>query len=145
MHARRSAIVKPQSGLQADINVTPLVDVVLVLLIIFMVMTPLLRGELQLQLPPMQTASAEDAPTSRELAPGLVRLTADGTLLLEGEPVSEAEFVPRLRTFLEARPKGQRGLFFQPDARAPYTRLISALDGAKAAGAEALALSVQNP
>ncbi|MGE6757048.1 ExbD/TolR family protein [Corallococcus interemptor] len=145
MHARRSAIVKPQSGLQADINVTPLVDVVLVLLIIFMVMTPLLRGELQLQLPPMQTASAEDAPTSRELAPGLVRLTADGTLLLEGEPVSEAEFVPRLRAFLEARPKGQRGLFFQPDARAPYTRLISALDGAKAAGAEALGLSVQNP
>lgn len=145
MHARRPVVVKPQSGIQSDINVTPLVDVVLVLLIIFMVVTPLMRGEFQLQLPSAQATPTEEPPTSKELTPGLVRLTADGSLLLEGEPVSEADFVPRLRAFLEARPKGQRGLFFQPDARAPYTRLISALDGAKAAGAEALGLSVQNP
>ncbi|RKH88914.1 biopolymer transporter ExbD [Corallococcus sp. AB045] len=145
MHARRPFVVKPPSGIQSDINITPLVDVVLVLLIIFMVVTPLMRGEFQLQLPSAQATPTEEPPTSKELAPGLVRLTADGTLLLEGEPVSEADFVPRLRVFLEARPKGQRGLFFQPDARAPYTRLIVALDGAKAAGAEALGLSVQNP
>ncbi|WP_375756118.1 ExbD/TolR family protein [Corallococcus exercitus] len=145
MRSRRP-IVKPQSGLQSDINVTPLVDVVLVLLIIFMVVTPLMRGELLLQLPSQEPATAEAPPSpSKELAPGLVRLTADGTLLLEGQPVSEADYVPRLRAFLEARPQGQRGLFFQPDARAPYARLIRALDDAKAAGAEALALSVQNP
>ncbi|NOK10753.1 ExbD/TolR family protein [Corallococcus exercitus] len=144
MRSRRP-IVKPQSGLQSDINVTPLVDVVLVLLIIFMVVTPLMRGELPLQLPAAQPAPTEETPTSKELAPGLVRLTADGTLLLEGQPVSEADYVPRLRAFLEARPQGQRGLFFQPDARAPYTRLVAALDGAKAAGAEALGLSVEHP
>ncbi|MBN8229658.1 biopolymer transporter ExbD [Corallococcus macrosporus] len=143
MRSRRS-IVKPQSGLQSDINVTPLVDVVLVLLIIFMVVTPLMRGEFALQLPSQEPATAE-APATKELAPGLVRLTADGTLLLEGQPVSEAEYVARLKAFLEARPQGQRGLFFQPDARAPYAQLIRALDGAKAAGAEALGLSVEHP
>ncbi|NBD10446.1 ExbD/TolR family protein [Corallococcus silvisoli] len=142
--SRRPVVVKPQSGLQSDINVTPLVDVVLVLLIIFMVVTPLMRRELPLQLPTQDTAPA-DAPTSAEPAPGLVRLTAEGTLLLEGEPVSEADYVPRLRRFLEARPRGQRGLFFQPDARAPYARLVVALDGAKSAGAEALGLAVDSP
>ncbi|RKH73955.1 ExbD/TolR family protein [Corallococcus aberystwythensis] len=142
MHSRRTAVVKPQSGLQSDINVTPLVDVVLVLLIIFMVVTPLMRAELQLQLP---MKGEIDSPPSEALHPGLVRLTAEGTLLLGGEPVSEADYVPRLRAFLEARPRGQRELFFQPDARAPYARLIRALDGAKEAGAEAVGVSVDPP
>ncbi|RKH33641.1 ExbD/TolR family protein [Corallococcus sicarius] len=142
MRARRPILVKPQSGLQSDINVTPLVDVVLVLLIIFMVVTPLMRRELMLQLPSPEPS--EPTP-SKELPPGLVRLTAEGTLLLEGEAVSEADYVPRLRRFLEARPRGQRGLFFQPDARAPYSRLVVALDGAKSAGAEALGLGLEAP
>ncbi len=54
-------------------------------------------------------------------------------------------YVPRLRAFLAARPKGQRGLFFQPDARAPSARLVRALDGARDAGAEAMGLSVDPP
>ncbi|WP_233595561.1 MULTISPECIES: biopolymer transporter ExbD [Corallococcus] len=143
MRSKRQFLVKPQSALQSDINVTPLVDVVLVLLIIFMVVTPLMRREFMLQLPSAEAASA-NAPPSKELSPGLVRLTAEGTLLLEGEAVSEADYVPRLRRFLEARPRGQRGLFFQPDARAPYARLVVALDGAKAAGAEGLGLAVES-
>ncbi|CAM3613018.1 biopolymer transporter ExbD [Corallococcus sp. ZKHCc1 1396] len=143
MRSKRQFLVKPQSALQSDINVTPLVDVVLVLLIIFMVVTPLMRRELMLQLPSPETTPT-DAPPSKALSPGLVRLTADGTLLLEGEAVSEADYVPRLRRFLEARPRGQRGLFFQPDARAPYARLVVALDGAKAAGAEGLGLAVDS-
>ncbi|RKG88306.1 ExbD/TolR family protein [Corallococcus terminator] len=143
MRSKRQFLVKPQSALQSDINVTPLVDVVLVLLIIFMVVTPLMRRELMLQLPSAEAAPT-NAPPSKELAPGLVRLTAEGTLLLEGEAVSEADYVPRLRRFLEARPRGQRGLFFQPDARAPYARLVVALDGAKAAGAEGLGLAVES-
>ncbi|RYZ37804.1 MAG: biopolymer transporter ExbD [Myxococcaceae bacterium] len=144
MRSQRQFLVKPQSSLQSDINVTPLVDVVLVLLIIFMVVTPLMRRELMLQLPSAEAAPTH-APPSKELSPGLVRLTADGTLLLEGEAVNEADYVPRLRRFLEARPRGQRGLFFQPDARAPYARLVVALDGAKAAGAEGLGLAVEAP
>ncbi|WP_233602243.1 biopolymer transporter ExbD [Corallococcus sp. CA047B] len=144
MRSKRQFLVKPQSALQSDINVTPLVDVVLVLLIIFMVVTPLMRREFMLQLPSAE-APLTNAPPSKELSPGLVRLTAEGTLLLEGEAVSEADYVPRLRRFLEARPRGQRGLFFQPDARAPYARLVVALDGAKAAGAEGLGLAVESP
>ncbi|WP_223641654.1 biopolymer transporter ExbD [Corallococcus sp. EGB] len=133
-----------RGGVKADINVTPLVDVVLVLLIIFMVVTPLMRGEFALQLPSAGDPGAYPM-SSEDLPPGLVRLTSDGSLLIDGEPVSEADYVPRLRAFLNARPKGQRGLYFQPDAQAPYPRLISALDGAKAAGAETLGLSIQSP
>ncbi|AFE03541.1 biopolymer transport protein2C ExbD/TolR family [Corallococcus coralloides DSM 2259] len=142
MYPRRPVVVKPQSGLQSDINVTPLVDVVLVLLIIFMVVTPLMRGELRLQIPP---SGEVEYPPSNEGAPGLVRLSADGRLFLEGEPVSEADYVPRLRAFLAARPRGERELFFQPDAQASYARLIQALDGAKAAGAEAMGIGVDPP
>ncbi|QAT82138.1 biopolymer transport protein2C ExbD/TolR family [Corallococcus coralloides] len=144
MHARRPVVVKPQSGLQSEPNVTPLVDVVLVLLIIFMVVMPLMRGEFELQLPSAGDPGAY-AMSSEDLTPGLIRLTAEGALLLDGDPVSEADYIPRLRAFLEARPKGQRGLYFQPDARAPYTRLIVALDGAKVAGAESLGLTFTPP
>ncbi|RJS17722.1 biopolymer transporter ExbD [Corallococcus sp. H22C18031201] len=140
--ARRGKItvVKPASDMRSDINITPLVDVVLVLLIIFMVMTPLMTQTLSLQLP-----VPDDSASTAELAPGVVRLAADGALRLEGEPLRDEDYVPRLRAFLAARPEGQRGLLFEPDPRAPYSRLVAALDGARRAGAEALGLSVDAP
>ncbi|MFP2910360.1 ExbD/TolR family protein [Pyxidicoccus sp. 3LFB2] len=127
--------MKPQSNVQSDINVTPLVDVVLVLLIIFMVVTPVLQRDLHVQLP--EVSETPGPPTASE-KPWVVGLTPEGRLTLNEEPVEDADYVARLRTALDTRPRGQRHVFFKVDGRAGYDRLVLALDGAKSAGAEEL-------
>ena len=135
MHTAKKSFVRPQA-VQSDINVTPLVDVVLVLLIIFMVLTPLLNKEIAVQLPAVSESSAPV--TSPSEPQWVVALTPEGRLTLNGEPVEDGDYVPRLKKVLDARPRGQRHVFFKMDDRAGYGRLVMALDGAKAAGAEEL-------
>jgi biopolymer transport protein ExbD len=135
MHLPKRSFVKAQS-ITSDINVTPLVDVVLVLLIIFMVVTPVLNRDLAVQLPEVsETPSPPSSPPDKQW---VVALTPEGQLTLNDEPVADADYVSRLKQVLDARPPGQRHVFFKTDARAGYGRLVMALDGAKAAGAEEL-------
>ncbi|WP_164017795.1 ExbD/TolR family protein [Pyxidicoccus trucidator] len=136
MRTPKKSFVKPQSAVQSDINVTPLVDVVLVLLIIFMVVTPLMNADLAVQLPEVSDAPAP--PPSPGEKTWVVGLTPEGGLTLNDEPVDDADYVARLKAVLDARPRGQRHVFFKMDARAGYSRLVTALDGAKSAGAEEL-------
>jgi biopolymer transport protein ExbD len=141
MHTRHKKLVLPQGQANADINVTPLVDVVLVLLIIFMVVTPLMNKELEVKLPLREgEAVVEEGP--REV---MVAVSPEGQLTLDGEPVSEADYIPRLTRVLAARRAGDRLLFLTADDRAPYGRVVAALDGAKAAGAEVLGLVTAPP
>ncbi|WP_246357018.1 ExbD/TolR family protein [Pyxidicoccus fallax] len=133
MHTARKHFVKAPA-VQSEINVTPLVDVVLVLLIIFMVVTPLLNRHIAVQLP-----ATSDSPPSEPPPPQwVVGLTPEGRLTLNDTPVEDADYVPRLRKVLDARPRGQRHVFFKVDDRAGYGRWVMALDGARAAGAEEL-------
>ncbi|AKJ01389.1 Biopolymer transport protein ExbD/TolR [Archangium gephyra] len=131
----------PQGQANADINVTPLVDVVLVLLIIFMVVTPIMNQELVVKLP-LKEEPAHEAPEASQV---VVTVTPEGHLTLNNEPISEADYIPRLTRVLAARPAGDRLLFFTADDRAPYGRVVAALDGAKAAGAEVLGLMTAPP
>lgn len=137
MHAQRRRFVKPQAAIQSDINVTPLVDVVLVLLIIFMVVTPLVHRDIAVQLPEV-TESTPPTPAAPQPPQWVVGLTPEGRLTLNDTPVEDADYVARLKKALDARPQGQRHVFFKVDDRAAYGRLVAALDGAKAAGAEEL-------
>ncbi|MCP3136249.1 ExbD/TolR family protein [Pyxidicoccus xibeiensis] len=136
MATSRRTYVRPQGDMQSDINVTPLVDVVLVLLIIFMVVTPLLNRELAVQLP--QVSETPEPPPTAADKPWVVGLTPEGRLTLNDEPVDDADYVARLKEVLDKRPRGQRHVFFKVEDRAGYGRLVTALDGAKAAGAEEL-------
>ncbi|QSQ20714.1 biopolymer transporter ExbD [Pyxidicoccus parkwayensis] len=136
MHSQKRSFVKPQAALQSEINVTPLVDVVLVLLIIFMVLTPLMTKDLLVQLPEQDTTPVD--PPTTDTKQWVVGLTPEGRLTLNDEPVADADYVPRLKQVMETRPRGQRHVFFKMDDRAGYGRLVTALDGAKAAGAEEL-------
>jgi biopolymer transport protein ExbD len=54
------------------------------------------------------------------------------------QPITDEDYVPRLKSLLGGRPAGQKLLFFTPDAQARYERLVVALSGAKEAGAETL-------
>src|SRR5947207_1129640 len=129
-------------GIKAEINITPLVDVVLVLLIIFMVVTPLLEKDITVRLPATEQVEQkyEDAPDQL-----VVRIDSAGELTINNEKVPAAEYVDRLKTVLAAKPANDKVVFVLADDATNYGRLIAALDGAKAAGAETLGMATEVP
>jgi biopolymer transport protein TolR len=118
----------------SDINVTPLVDVVLVLLIIFMVVTPLLEKDIQVRVPD------EDTEVIPEPDPNQVVVSVEesGTIKLNSEAVDDASYVERMKRVLAAKPPEERLVFFIPEEKANYGRVVFALDGARSAGAKIL-------
>jgi biopolymer transport protein ExbD/biopolymer transport protein TolR len=132
--------VKPQGRPNSDINVTPLVDVVLVLLIIFMVVTPLLEKDIEVRVPDQEQVEVETEVPPDQL---VVSLDAEGRIKLNSDDVSEAEYVERLKRVLNAKAKGDRLVFFLADEKTNYGKLVAALDGAKQAGAETLGMMTE--
>jgi len=126
----------------SDINVTPLVDVVLVLLIIFMVVTPLLEKDINVAIP-----STEQVEDMSEVPPDqiVVALDEKGDLFINQEKIEPRDYVNRLKRILAAKAQGERLIFFMADDKANYARLIAALDGAKQAGAEILGMMTERP
>jgi biopolymer transport protein ExbD len=124
----------------SDINVTPLVDVVLVMLIIFMVVTPLLEKDIQVRVP-----ATEDVDTVSEVPPDqlVVRLNAAGELRINTEAVTPDRYVERLTAILAA--KKEKVVFISADEKANYGKLVAVLDGAKQAGAETLGMATDAP
>lgn len=141
MH-KRKIFVRPQSAASAEINVTPLVDVVLVLLIIFMVMTPLQEKDLEVHIPEVSQEPAGAPPPEDQVVVGI---TVEGRFTINTQPVTDEDYVPRLKRILGGRPAGQKLLFFSPEAQARYERLVVALSGAKEAGAETLGMVIKTP
>ncbi len=144
MSARRlrKTSVQPVGRPQSDINVTPLVDVVLVLLIIFMVVTPLLEKDIAVRVPDQEQLQLEPEVPPDQL---VVSIDAHGNLKLNSEEVSDADYVERLGRAVRAKPAGERLVFFMPDEAANYGKLVSALDGARRAGAETLGMMTERP
>jgi biopolymer transport protein TolR len=105
-----------------DINVTPLVDVMLVLLIIFMVATPMLHQGIQVALP---RAEARNLPLKIE-DPLVVSINKDGIVFLRSTPVPLAELADRLKG--EIRGREDETVFLKGDREVPYGRVIEVLD-----------------
>ena len=123
----------------AEINVTPLIDVLLVLLILFLLIAPAGRARLDAALPEpapgRDGAGPEELPTLRVL---------EGGYSLDGQPaVSVADLETRLRERLAGRARPR--LLVQAAARVPYGRVVAALDAAEAAGASAALLPRLEP
>jgi biopolymer transport protein ExbD len=133
---RKSLIVRPMVQYNAAINVTPLVDVVLVLLIIFMVVTPLLEKELPLGLPETKPVEALEASADQIV----VRLNGDA-IEVNDTPVADERYVSELRALLLREKAGKRVVFFAAGDDVAYARLITALDGARLAGADVLGMA----
>jgi len=112
----------------AEINVTPFVDVMLVLLIIFMVAAPLLTVGVPVQLP--ETA-AEALPTEQE-EPLTVTLTAEGEIVLMNSPVAQDTLLPQLRAIAAER-TSQR-IFLRADGAIPYARVVEVMGALNAGG-----------
>lgn len=120
----------PKGGTRPVINVTPLVDVVLVLLIIFLVVTPLLLKQFSVQVPPQETTATPEPTTEKQI---VLRLDADGQLTLNSEVVTLDELQPRLRRVFAART--QAVVFFDAESTAPYGKAVRVMDLARGAGA----------
>jgi biopolymer transport protein ExbD/biopolymer transport protein TolR len=124
-----------------EMNVTPLVDVVLVLLIIFMVITPMLAKQFWLALPDKKEQNEpEPPPTDKEAI--VVTVTKDGQIRINRDALSDAEFPLRLRRALAA--SGERTVFFDAHDQAPFGRASQALDLARGAGAATIAVSAES-
>ena len=112
----------------SEINVTPFVDVMLVLLVIFMVAAPLMTAGVPLNLP--QTA-ATAMPTEPE-EPLVISIPADGEMMLMDAPVAPDQIVTRLREILAER-QSQR-VFLRADGAIPYARVVQVMGALNAAG-----------
>jgi len=118
-------------GLKSDINVTPLVDVVLVLLIIFMVLTPLLQLGYDVNVPPKATAqSAMDVVTKQQL---IVTQTEPDKVYLNREKIDIKQLPIRLTEILQKR--NDKTVFFSADDSLNYGVVISTMDMIRNAGA----------
>ena len=117
-----------RAAVMAEINVTPMVDVMLVLLIIFMVAAPLLTVGVPLELPKTQ---AKSVPTQQE-EPLTVSVQADGTISLQNTPVAEAELLPKLAAIAAERDDDK--LFLRADGSIPYERVVQVMGALNAGG-----------
>jgi biopolymer transport protein TolR len=142
MANRRKFTVKKSTGANADINVTPLVDVVLVLLIIFMVVTPLLEKDIMVRVPQAEQVEKQTEVPKDQL---VVRISEQGELKINTETVPWDKYVERLRTILAPRSPTDKVVFVVAEDKLNYGRLVAALDGAKQAGAETLGMMTQLP
>lgn len=117
-----------------EMNVTPLVDVVLVLLIIFMVVTPLLAKQFWLQLPKQE---AEATPPSENKSVVLT-VKKDGVLALNGSDIPKSELRDKVSRIMAAR--SDKVIYFDAADDAPYASTVEAMDLAKQGGAKTIAV-----
>lgn len=128
---------KRRSGAKPAMNVTPLVDVVLVLLIIFMVVTPLLTKQLWLNVPPKPEENAPPPPPDA-LAPIVITLDGEGQTKVNGEVVARAELPQKVLRMVNARP--DKIVFFDAESSVPYGQALEVLDAVRGGGVETLAV-----
>jgi biopolymer transport protein TolR len=120
---------------RGEINVTPLIDIVLVLLIVFMVMTPVMLKQLLAKIPQEQSDNTPQPPADN---PIVISLAADGTIALGSEPVAlEALAGAVAERIAHDR---QKVVFFHIDDHARYGRAVKLMDLCKGAGASTLGI-----
>src|SRR5262249_18282506 len=127
---RRYAISEGRPN--SDINVTPLVDVVLVLLIIFMVVTPLLEKDIQVRVPDDTEQEAQPEDMLDQL---VVTIDETGQIKLNNEPLDDDSYKTRIKRALAAKSYEEKLAVFMPADKAPSPRVVQALDWTRAAGA----------
>ena len=121
-----------------EINVTPFVDVMLVLLIVFMVTAPLLTIGVEVDLPKTQAGQI-----NADAAPLVISIKDDGTLYLQETEMPPDQLIPRLQAISNANP-GVR-IFVRGDAAVAYGDVLGVMGRIKAAGFERVALVARLP
>ena len=121
---------------QSSINMTPLIDVLLVLLIIFMMVTPILTKALQSDIPQKVDQPLPAEYTEKQL---VVRVAADGRLLLNREEVGLSSLPGRLREIFALR-GGKKVIFLDADNGVRYGTVVEVMDLCRDAGVETIGM-----
>ena len=127
--------VGSSGGIKSEINVTPLVDVVLVLLIIFMVIQPMLQMGYEVETPP-EVKSATPPPQNSEQV--IIRMDAEGKTFINKLEVPRTQFAERLRTAMTGREK--KLAFFAADGELSYEKVVEFMDLCRNNGAQNLGI-----
>ena len=123
-----------KGGVKSDINVTPLVDVMLVLLIIMMLVAPLLQQGISVTLP--KATNTVDKPEVQDQA--VLAIGADKHLYLNAKPIQEGELATKLNEFLEN--KKEKIVLIKADEEVEYSAVMGAMDQLRQAGIEDIGL-----
>src|SRR5438477_4356331 len=119
----------------AEINVTPMVDVMLVLLIIFMVSAPLLTVGVPLDLPQTQAKTLD-----QDKEPLTVSVNANGQVFLQNTEIAAEELVPKLKAITEARRGAEERIFVRGDRQIDYGTVMKVMGQISAGGFHRVAL-----
>jgi len=132
------AISKRDEGakVNSNINVTPMVDVMLVLLIIFMVITPMLQKGVTVDL--AKVNNPEQMPDADKEDSVLVAVMRDGTIYLGQDKVSADQLATKVKDKLAS--KTDKQVFVKADARAKYGAVVEVVDNVRSAGVDQLGL-----
>jgi biopolymer transport protein ExbD len=126
--------VGTKGGMNSDINITPFIDVLLVLLVIFMITQPMLRKVLDIQVP------VEDATQSATASNNIVlEINADGSYFINTQPVEKANLTARFHEIYDARP--DKLLFIKVANSRRYLDVVEAIDIARGAGVKVFGLA----
>lgn len=122
-------------GLNNEPNVVPMIDIMLVLLIIFMIMQPMMRKAVDLQLPDPQPAVVTANANSDQI---VLEVNADGTYAINKEPVTKENLGNRLREIYDPRP--DKIIFIKGEAQVIYQDIIHAMDVARGSGVKVIGI-----
>ncbi len=122
----------------SEINVTPFVDVMLVLLIIFMVTAPLMTVGVPVDLPKTRAGAL-----SEKSEPLVISINAEGKIFLQDSEIDLATLAPKLKVILESKPDTR--IFIRGDANISYGRIVEVMGTLNTAGIEKVALMARLP
>ena len=128
-----------KGGVKSDINVTPLVDVMLVLLIIMMLIAPLLQKQVDLTLP--QAVNTSEKPDTSDQV--VVYVDGQGKLYVNAIQVTEEDAIPHLEAALED--KAQKVVYLKGDKDASYGQIMKMMDALRGAKIDSVALITDKP
>ncbi|MDY0269530.1 protein TolR [Trichloromonas sp.] len=126
----------------SQINVTPLVDVMLVLLIIFMVTAPMMEQGVDVNLP--EVAEAPSLAATKE--PLIITVQKDGAISIGRTKIEEAaKLTPVLQQILKDKPEDEKDVFLEADRDVPYGKVVPVMAAIKKAGVAKLGMVSQEP
>ena len=128
------AMTAPSRGLNSNINITPFIDVLLVLLVIFMITLPMARKVLDIQVP-VENQDKNSKPTPQIV----LSLHADGSMDINTQPVLKSELASRLLGIYSVRP--DKLIFIKADNSRKFMEVIELIDVARGAGVKVFGLA----